>query len=769
MFASKDTLLTRPSGGYNIARSVRLRSSASAYFNRTFASTPTSWTASFWVKRGTLGATQQILASRLSGTGAAFIQFNSSDQLSVANNATSVTTNAVYRDPSAWYHFVVSWTSGNVVTIYCNNVSQSVTGSITGASQLFTSTWTNTIGRYGDSASGYLDGYLTEINFIDGQALTPSSFGTTNSITGVWQPAKYTGTYGTNGFYLNFSSNGTAAALGTDFSGNSNTWTVNNISVTAGSTYDSMTDVPTLTSATAANYAVLNPLVAGTASYLSGGNLNASISATNTNVLGTMQLPTSGKFYWEYQITTIGGGGAPMGGIASTTSSSPALFYRSNGDKLVDGTGSAYGATYTTTDTIGVAVDVDGGTVTFYKNNSSQGAITYAGGSFYPALRSNAATDVFNINFGQRPFSYTPPTGYVALNTYNLPTSTITNGAAYMAATTYTGNSSTLTVTNTVGSTSFKPDFVWIKDRSTTSQHVLTDSVRGVDRQLFSSLTNAEQTSATGITSFNSNGFTTGANPSPTGATNSSPDGFIAWQWQAGAGSSSSNTNGSITSTVSAGATQGFSVATFSNPTSGTSFTVGHGLGVAPAMIIFKYRNTTSDWYVYHQKTGNTGLLFLDTTGAFQVNSTFLNNTSPTSSVFTIGSSFITATVYNFVAYCFAEVAGYSAFGSYTGNGSTDGPFVYTGFRPRWLLWKNTSLGGTDWTIVDSSRNTYNVANSGLQPNGSYAEASNSNYQFDFLSNGFKVRTTNPEANRSGDTIIYACFAENPFRNALAR
>jgi hypothetical protein len=338
-----------------------------------------------------------------------------------------------------------------------------------------------------------------------------------------------------------------------------------------------------------------------------------------------------------------------------------------------------------------------------------------------------------------------------------------------MAATTYTGNSSTLTVTNTVGSTSFKPDFVWIKDRSTTSQHVLTDSVRGVDRQLFSSLTNAEQTSATGITSFNSNGFTTGANPSPTGATNSSPDGFIAWQWQAGAGSSSSNTNGSITSTVSAGATQGFSVATFSNPTSGTSFTVGHGLGVAPAMIIFKYRNTTSDWYVYHQKTGNTGLLFLDTTGAFQVNSTFLNNTSPTSSVFTIGSSFITATVYNFVAYCFAEVAGYSAFGSYTGNGSTDGPFVYTGFRPRWLLWKNTSLGGTDWTIVDSSRNTYNVANSGLQPNGSYAEASNSNYQFDFLSNGFKVRTTNPEANRSGDTIIYACFAENPFRNALAR
>jgi hypothetical protein len=181
-----------------------------------------------------------------------------------------------------------------------------------------------------------------------------------------------------------------------------------------------MTDVPTLTSATAANYAVMNPLVAGTSSYISGGNLNASVSATNTSLLGTFQLPATGKFYWEYQITTIGGGGAPMGGIASTTTNSPAVFYRSNGNKLVDGTDTSYGATYTTTDTIGVAVDITSGTIVFYKNNTSQGSITYASSGFFPALRSNAATDVFNINFGQRPFAYTPPSGFVALNTYNL-------------------------------------------------------------------------------------------------------------------------------------------------------------------------------------------------------------------------------------------------------------------------------------------------------------------------------------------------------------
>jgi hypothetical protein len=310
-----------------------------------------------------------------------------------------------------------------------------------------------------------------------------------------------------------------------------------------------------------------------------------------------------------------------------------------------------------------------------------------------------------------------------------------------------------------------QPDLVWGKSRSNAINNSLVDSVRGVSKSLFSNLTDPED-SAAGyyITGFNSNGFTVGLGTTlnTNGAT------YVGWQWKAGT-TSASNTNGSITSTVSAGATQGFSVVTYTGNGTGGA-TVGHGLGVAPSFILAKGRTNVDNWRAYHSSLGNTGALILNATNSFVTNSTFWNNTSPSSTVVTLGSdTSVNQSSNTFVLYCFSAVAGYSAFGSFTGNGSTDGPFVFTNFRPRFILWKNTSLAGTDWTIVDSSRNTYNVANSGLQPNGSYAEASNSNYQIDFLSNGFKVRTTNPEANRSGDTIIYACFAETAFKFSNAR
>jgi hypothetical protein len=419
-----------------VNNSLRFRSSASAYLNRTMT-TPTNnlkWTWSAWIKRGTLGTSNQLFdGGDGSSNNFGALSFRTEDTLQFAQiNGGSynvqVYTTAVFRDPAAWYHIVVVYDSPNAtstdrIQIYVNGTRQTALTYATGPfSQNTASKINSAIAHYIaklDYAGIYFDGYQTEVNFIDGQALTPNSFGTFNSY-GVWQPITYGGSYGTNGFYLPFTNNASTTTLGYDFSPQGNNWTTNNISLTAGSTYDSMTDVPTLTSATAANYCVLNPLVAGTSSYISGGNLNASISAANTNVLGTMQLPTSGKFYWEYQITTIASSGAPMGGIASSTTTSPAVFYRAEGTKIVDGTQTSYGATYTTTDTIGVAVDIDGGTVVFYKNNTSQGSITYASAGLFPALRSNAGTDVFNINLGQRPLSYTPPSGFVALNTYNL-------------------------------------------------------------------------------------------------------------------------------------------------------------------------------------------------------------------------------------------------------------------------------------------------------------------------------------------------------------
>jgi hypothetical protein len=815
MFASKDTLLTRPSGGYTIARSVRLRSSASAYFNRTLT-TPTNnkiWTYSCWFKRGSLTTYQGLFEAPSSGSTFGSIYLTNTDIISWydANAGATVyilQTSQVFRDPSAWYHLVCVYdstqaTASNRQKMYVNGVQITAFATATYVAQntngRINSAVAHKIGTF-DAAPSYYDGYLTEINFIDGQALTPSSFGSTNAITGVWQPAKYTGTYGTNGFYLNFSdnSNNTATTIGKDYSGNGNNWTPNNISVTAGATYDSMTDVPTV-GATSSNYAVLNPLISASYQTLTNGNLSSqsNTSTDSGQVVSTIRTGTTGLWYAEFTANTSTAAGYPIIGTwdaslalptgnggsytPGATGSTAHAGYMSGGNKLVNGSSTAFGTSYATGDVVGVAVDCTNGAIYFSKNNTWQNsgvptsgssktgaATTWTGGAkdFYIALASYTSGNGADANFGQRPFSYTPPTGFVALNTYNLPDSTIKNGAGYMAATLYTGNSSTQTITNTVGSTSFKPDFVWIKNRTTASQHVLTDSVRGVTKQLFSSNTNTEQTSATGITSLNSNGFSLDTNVSPTGSTNSSPDTYVAWNWNTNGGSTSSNTNGSITSTVSAGATQGFSVVTYTgNGTNGATF--GHGLGVAPSFVIVKERSNANGWLCYHISTGNTGYLELDATLSFQTLSTVWNNTTPSSSVVTLGTvSNVNRNGGTFVAYCFAAVAGYSAFGSYTGNGSTDGPFIYTGFRPRFFMYKRTDSAGS-WVILDSSRNPSNVTTQYLYPNASDAEVAA--VFVDFVSNGVKFRTTYTDTNGSGFSYIYACFAESPFKTSLAR
>ena len=364
------------------------------------------------------------------------------------------------------------------------------------------------------------------------------------------------------------------------------------------------------------------------------------------------------------------------------------------------------------------------------------------------------------MNFGQRPFSYTPPTGFVALNTYNLPTSTIVKGNTVMDATLYTGTGASLSVTNAA---SFKPDLVWLKSRSAATDHKLTDAVRGTTKGLVSDSTAAETTDAQGLTAFNSNGFTVGTDTTY----NNLAATYVAWQWQAGQGSTSSNTNGTITSTVSVNASAGFSVVTYTGDRSTTPQTVGHGLGVAPALIIFKARNNAINWLVYHQSVGNTKALYLNLTDAAFTTSGFFNNTSPTSSVFTINTANENnGNLYTMVAYCWTPIAGFSAFGSLTGNGSADGPFTYTGFRPKFILFKNASAVAS-WWIFDTVRNTYNVADLGLRPNTSDTETTF--VTFDILSNGFKVRTTDSGLNGSGNTVIYAAFAESPFRNSLAR
>ena len=797
MFASSKTASV--SGGYQISRSLRFNSADSAYLNRTPASAGNqqTWTWSAWVKRSSLG-TDQALFARSTSSASTYtgILFEPSNSLKLfANTDLSLVTTQVFRDVSAWYHIVVvldtpQATSTNRVKMYVNGTQVTSFSTATyptqNASFQINTANPHGLGRFFEyTGNWFFDGYMAEINFIDGQALTASSFGETNAQTGVWQPKAYSGSYGTNGFYLNFSdnSNTTAATLGKDYSGNGNNWTPNNFSVTAGAGNDSLVDSPTsygtdtgVGGEVRGNYSTLNPLNAFGTSTFTNGNLDVSVSSLNTNNLATIAIPTSGKWYWEYQITSIGGGGSPMGGIASTSSNSPALFYRSNGDKLSDGTSSSYGATYTTTDIIGVAVDVNGGTITFYKNGSSQGAITYAtsSGSFFPALRSNAATDNFTVNFGQRAFANTAPSGFKALCTQNLPTPTIGATSATLAnlyydASLYTGTNATQSITNA----GFQPDWVWIKARSISYAANIIDSVRGSHKVLIPSSTAAEATSSTanGITAFNSNGFTLGLDTDTTGSTNASGQTFVAWQWKAN-GSGSTNTSGSITSTVSANTTSGFSIVTWTGNGSAGQ-TIGHGLGVAPSFYFIKQRNgSTYGWIAYHSALGANKYLLLNTTNAGTTDTDMWNNTAPTSSVFSLSGSGGNAVITNpntgtMVAYCFAPIAGYSAFGQYTGNGSSDGAFVYTGFRPAYVMIKRTT-SGYDWWILDVARGTINAVKGRLYANDSSAESTTYPY-VDFLANGFKLRDADGGNNASGEPYIYACFAQNPFKYSLAR
>jgi hypothetical protein len=765
--------------GYQISRSVRLRSSASAYFNRTPASAGNrkTWTWSGWVKRGTLGSgTQMLYAVRNAGlTVYGYIGF-SSDKLDVvflAANYRRVTTQ-VFRDASAWYHIVIAVdttqaTSTDRIKVYVNGSQVTAFDTNSNGSQNadgdFNTAEVHAVGRYGSNNSDYLDGYLTEINFLDGQALTPSSFGETDAITGVWKPKKYTGTYGTNGFFLNFSdpSAATAAAIGKDYSGNGNNWTPNNISVTAGVTYDSMLDVPTVWADGGngrGNYAVLNPVQNPPSGAVSTAYSNANLTTTlDSSVARSTIGVSSGKWYAEFVITSATLSTdtrfaiEPSDGNTFSGNAGQGRAYSANGNKVFNGSSTAYGSTWTTNDVIGCALDLDNGKVWWSKNGTWQASGDPAAGTgeaysglsgthLFTIVNGNSAVSkTFNANFGQRPFAYTPPTGFKALNTQNLPTPTILNGASYMAATLWTGNGSARSITNTVNSVSFQPDLVWIKSRSIAGYYnVLTDSVRGTASQLFSNDTLAQETRTDRVTAFNADGFSLGVknDVNDNGAT------FVGWQWKEGA-------------------TQGFDIVTYTgNGTAGR--TISHSLGVTPAMTIVKDRsNGTNGWPVWHRAYAGTQTLYLESTTALLTRDRV---TAVSSTTFTVGShTEVNNNGNTYVAYLFSEVAGFSRFGSYTGNGSSDGPFVFCNFAPAFIMLKRTDSTG-NWSMYDRARSTRNPDTKVLYPNLSNAEDASTDH-FDWLSNGFKMKSTNQNTN--GGTFIFMAFAESPFRISLAR
>ena len=334
---------------------------------------------------------------------------------------------------------------------------------------------------------------------------------------------------------------------------------------------------------------------------------------------------------------------------------------------------------------------------------------------------------------------------------------TIDDPTAYFQAVTYTGNGATGRSIVLPSDTDMQPDWVWLKSRGEAEHHQLTDSVRGVNKQLYSHLTYAEATETDRITAFNSDGFTIQDDI----IVNKNSIEFVAWCWKAG-GSASSNSNGSITSSVSVSTDAGFSIVSYTG--TGANATVGHGLGAAPAMIIQKNRIDAQPWWVYHSSIGAGGQLRLSGTDAEGSDGGVLwNSTAPTSTVFSLGDNGgSNGSSDACIAYCFAEKKGYSKVGGYTGNGNADGPFIYTGFRPAWLMMKRTDSAG-EWLIYDNKRDPFNLRDTRLEAQDNFADSTGTTKVFDFVSNGFKCRGSDTDINASSGTYIYMAFAEAPF------
>jgi hypothetical protein len=567
-----------------------------------------------------------------------------------------------------------------------------------------------------------------------------------------------------------------------DASGNKNNWTPNNINSNGESatTYDLMKDTPSLVDENAANFATLNPLdTTNSATAPTNGNLTAPTNTGAYRRIGsTIQLPRSGKWYFEthcdsfssFPTFAVGLAQKPFdtaGGNSVGTLSTEWGYNGQSGTLVNNNTAISSGVnTVTTNDIMQIAYDGSTGKVWFGKNNTWQGAGSpnpatdtapnYTGVyDVLPVVVQNWAA--MSINFGQRPFAYTPPTGFLKLNTFNLPDSTIEKGSDYFNTVLYSGNSSTQSITG-VG---FQPDFVWAKDRTNVVHHTLNDAVRGVNLDLFSSSTSVESNDHAGLTAFTADGY----NLSSSTNHNVSGHTYVGWNWLAG-NSTSTNTAGSVNSTVSVNTTAGFSIVSFAAQ-SGT-YTVGHGLNSPPEIILGKNRNISGGpWYSFTTAIdGGVDYLSLNTTAA-AADAEGFGVTAPTSTVFTGGSAFYYTTG-NMITYCFHSVEGYSKIGKYTGNGSTDGPFVYTGFRPAFVITKRTNAA-SGWPMHDDKRSPYNVTEATLYANAADAEVNPSTEDIDFLSNGFKMRGTTIARNSSGSTYIYMAFAENPFKNALAR
>lgn len=718
-------------------------------------------TFSCWVKRCNLGINSAIVEADGTGGYREVIWFNTNDKLNWqfminANTQFLLTTEQVFRDVGSWYHLVFTLdttlvASADHTTIYCNGEEITNWTTLTQLSAqnvdtdlFFESTIQTTFGKY-TAAATYGDMYLSEVQVIEGQALTPDEFG--ESKYGIWIPKKYTGSYGTNGFHLDFAD---SAALGNDVSGNNNDYATSGLAAN-----DQVLDSPTN------NYPIGNHLVRNIKFTYSDGNLTVKqtdAAGAWTSFYGSGLLPlTKGKWYWE--VTELGLNCSI--GIADSediyNSVSTYLGARNNDygyvhtGNVYNGIlgGQAYGNGYLLNDVIGVMLDLDNKTLSFTENGVDQGiAFSNLSGSFVPGFSTYALNDEVDINFGQLSFAYTLPTGYKPLCSSNILTPNIKDSATGFDVVLYEGNATVRDITDLNFDIS-AGGLVWIKNRDAADEHKLIDTVRGATKELSSDSIVVESTDANGLTAFLSNGFSLG-----TGANgyNDNLESFVAWCFRKGS-------------------KYGFDIQPYTG--TGVAHTINHNLGSVPELMIIKNLDGIVNWNVYHHYALNktdpeTDYGVLNLTSAWADTNTVWNDTAPTSTQFTVGTAnTINYNGSDYIAYLWRSIEGFSKVFSYTGNGNANGPFVYCGFRPRYILIK-MATGSGDWILHDAERISYNPVSERLFANSNSAEVTGT-YYIDILSNGFKIRNGSALWNTNAALYVGIAYAEAPGKWSNAR
>jgi hypothetical protein len=810
MSVAKKILMGSGATDYEIDQSAMFDLGNTVYLHRTpgSAGNRDRWTFSCWIKRSEISVSAEtaLFGSYTDANNRDVLRFKSSDELEFQNVSGGTTyskkSDAKYRDPGAWYHVVAVYDSANStadyrIRLYING-SEITDSTGTDPASGTDSSINNNVAHYIGARSSdgnpslYWVGYMAEVHFVDGSALTPSSFGKTDSDTGEWVPKQASVTYGTNGFYLKFVS----GATGTDSSGEGNNFTTVDLDA-----YDIMPDTPTN------NFATLNFLDTGPGNFHQGG---LRLQTTNHNdTASTFKFPSTGKWYFEIYCITAGAfyqGICPIrytGNVGNWDTSNLAL-RADNGAKYSYHSGGwqsdSYGSAFGNGDIIQCAVDMDNGKIWWGDSGTwiasgnpgagSNEAFTFTASlGWKPFIYGPGSTYAIDVifNFGQTGtfvgyvtaggntdgngygnFKYSVPSGFLALCSANIPDPTIKEGTDHFNSLLYTGNDTDDRALTGVG---FQPDWVWIKCRSINANHGVSDSQRvesGTYKIIYPDANNAESTSGPYISAISSDGFSL-AN---SGSDNQNNETYVAWNWLAGTSFSndaSATGIGSVDSSGVVNATAGFSIVKFTMPSSGQA-TVKHGLSAKPKAMITKDLDDTYNWAVFHEDTTDTTSKFLrlNTNDAIVTYSTVWGAALPTSSVFGVTAGGLAAASSEVIAYCFTPIEGYSAFGYYVGDNSTDGPMINVGFLPAFTMIKRTDSTGS-WFMYDNKRDTFNAVDEGLFADVVTAEATQTNGMIDFLSNGFKIRSTGTAINASSGTYAYMAFAESPFKYANAR